>query len=387
VTSAPRILLVSPIPSHPADQGNSARIQSFGAALKARGIEVDFFYYGMEGMTKEQEATMTAFWSRFTFMRSLALAQPKDARHWGIDDWCPAELCERVAEQVRLHRYDAVVVNYVWMSRILEGVHGILKVIDTHDLFGDRATVAMEQGLEPRWFFTSIAEEARGYARADAVLAIQNHEEGLIRDRFAGTVMTVGHPIVPLFLQRVPRTGTTIPFGYLGSGNPFNVRCVMALDEELSRVGRPIPWALAGTISRRNLTLSSNPARMGVVDSVAGFYDKVECILNPMLGGTGLKIKTIEALSFGKPIIGTPDAFEGLDPRYPLHCLETLGDFAAALAQWLDDPLLRAELAVESRRLCLRYMETVERQYDDLADLLVGGRKRGAAAPELALSA
>jgi glycosyltransferase involved in cell wall biosynthesis len=387
VTHAPRILLVSPIPSHPADQGNSARIQSFGAALMARGIEVDFFYYGMEGMTKEQEAVMTAFWSRFTFMRSLANAQPADARHWGIDDWCPTELCERVAAQARMRRYDAIVVNYVWMSRILDGIDGILKVIDTHDLFGDRATVAMEQGLEPRWFFTSVAEEARGYARADAVLAIQNHEEGLIRDRFAGSVMTVGHPIVPLFLQRIPRTGTTVPFGYLGSGNPFNVRCVLALDAELARTGRLIPWALAGTISRRNLTLSSNPARMGVVDSVAGFYDKVECILNPMLGGTGLKIKTIEALSFGKPIIGTPDAFEGLDPRYDLHRLETLSDFASALGQWLDEPSLRAELALESRRLCLRYMETVERQYDQLAEILVGGTRLGSASQPLALSA
>ena len=56
----------------------------------------------------------------------------------------------------RRGRHDAVLVHYVWMSRVLEGIGGgALRVLDTHDLFGDRHLAAREQGLDPSWFFTT----------------------------------------------------------------------------------------------------------------------------------------------------------------------------------------------------------------------------------------
>ena len=47
---APRLLIVSPIASHPADQGNAARILALGAALTARGVACEFLYFATEGL-------------------------------------------------------------------------------------------------------------------------------------------------------------------------------------------------------------------------------------------------------------------------------------------------------------------------------------------------
>jgi Glycosyl transferases group 1 len=66
-----------------------------------------------------------------------------------------------------------------------------------------------------------------------------------------------------------------------------------------------LSWLIAGTILRRGLPLVSRPFRLGVVERLEYFYAMVDCIVNPMIGGTGLKIKTIEALGYGRPIIGT----------------------------------------------------------------------------------
>jgi hypothetical protein len=44
-----RVLLVSPIPTHPQNQGNSMRI--IGRMLQAAGITVHFLYYQLEGLT------------------------------------------------------------------------------------------------------------------------------------------------------------------------------------------------------------------------------------------------------------------------------------------------------------------------------------------------
>ena len=57
----PRVLIVSPIASHPADQGNAARIQAMGRELMARGAVCEFVHYATEGCAPEQEAAMSAF--------------------------------------------------------------------------------------------------------------------------------------------------------------------------------------------------------------------------------------------------------------------------------------------------------------------------------------
>jgi Glycosyl transferases group 1 len=343
-----------------------------GRELMRRGIAADFFYYGMEGLTQDQASAMRAFWNRFKFMKSLPHGQPSLPSAWGLDDWCPDELCRQVEAAVTLKRYDAVIVNYVWMSRVLEGLRGPLKIIDTHDLFGERQRVAEETGIEPRWFFTTAEEENRGFARADIVIGIQSDETRAIRDRFDGLSMTVGHPVEPRFLNRKPSTPPFFTFGYLGSANPFNVASIQALDAALGGISLP-PWALAGSICKRRLTLRSQPANFGHVNDLAEFYDSVECVLNPMLGGTGLKIKTIEALAFGARVIGTRDAFAGLDREHPFHSLGSVAEMAEAMRDYVEYPSLRSELLKETYRLFARYMADVARAYDRLADVIRSG--------------
>ncbi len=364
------VLIVSPIASHPADQGNAARIQAEAAELKRRGITPDFFYYGMEGLSQTQFEAMSRYWRRFFFLKSVALPTPALPHAWGLDDWCSDHLCEQVAAVVAKNRYDAIIVNYVWMSKILTRISGPLKIIDTHDLFGDRNKVAEEARLEPRWFFTTVAEEDRGFARADIVIGIQKNESAKIAARYKGSTITVGHPMDPHFLLRSGSPpAPSFMFGYIGSGNPFNLASIAALDRAIAARGG-MDWALAGTITKRRLDLVSHPYRMGMVDKLTEFYDHVECVLNPMMGGTGLKIKTIEALAYGCPIIGTVDAFEGIETRHPLHQLRSIEEVAEAMQRYQSSEALRREMQKESYRVFALYMAGVSSEYDQLAEII-----------------
>ncbi|MGV6875743.1 glycosyltransferase [Pseudochelatococcus sp. B33] len=366
-----RILVVSPVPSHPANQGNAARILAFGRELQLRGAVLDYLYYGMEGLTNDQRTAMSAFWHRFFFLASSPNKRPSYASRWGIDDWCPEELCNTVKDLVRTHRYDAVVVNYVWMSRVLVDLDIPCKVIDTHDLFSDRHKILEQNDLDPRWFFTSADEERKGFERADIVIGIQENESARIRAMQGSQVVTIGHVIAPHFLLGHHKEESFFLFGYLGSANPWNVRSVRELDAALAaETEDPLSWALAGTICRRDLHLKSGPYKMGLVDTLADFYRNVDCVINPMIGGTGLKIKTVEALSFGSPVIGTLDAFEGLPARHALHALATVEDMVEAMKDYRSIPALRTDLLRASRELYFHYMADVSRQYDHLAAML-----------------
>ncbi|MFC7539078.1 glycosyltransferase family 4 protein [Siccirubricoccus deserti] len=144
----------------------------------------------------------------------------------------------------------------------------------------------------------------------------------MLRTRTVKPVLTLGHMPPLEFLMRDAAAPPRHPFGYLGSANPWNAASVLALDAALREA--PLPWLIAGRIlGRQDLVLASRPARMADVPDPAQFYAAVDCVLNPMTGGTGLKIKTVEALAHGRPVLGTSAAFAGLPAEHPGHCAPT----------------------------------------------------------------
>src|SRR3712207_2539976 len=242
-----------------------SRIQAMGRELMARGVVCEFLHYATEGCAPAQEAATSAFWNGgFHLAPPQPVARAGMPGVWALDDWCPPFLADQVARLHRRGRHDAVLVHYVWMSRVLEGVEGALRVLDTHDLFGDRHLAAREQGLDPSWFFTTREEEARGLARADLVLAIQEAEAAALRERSAAPVLTFGHMPPLRFLVADDAAPPRAAFGYLGSANPWNVASVRALDAALAEAP-DLPWLLAGQVTRRDLRLRSRPVVLGPV--------------------------------------------------------------------------------------------------------------------------
>lgn len=361
-----RFLVVSPVPSHPQHQGNSARLYALTRALKARNVTLDLVYYGLEGLSDSQLATHRDFWNDFVFVKAVAHDRMSFPDVWGLDDWCPDILCDVVADRVRRNTYAAVIVNYVWMSRVFEAISGPVKILDTHDIFANRNRTALDSGLEPRWYFTSLAEENRGFDRADIVVAIQSNEQAEISTRTSSFVRTVGHYVVPEFLLESYNSLTPVAlFGYLGSGNPWNRRSIQALDAAIHKPDE-LKWALAGTICDTLGNLRSDPVRIGRVNSVMDFYYNIDCVVNPMVGGTGLKIKTVEAMSFGKAVLGTRSAFDGIPSPSEFHNIATLDDFVELMRQISGRQHLLRELEAVSRAGFLDYQVGVQSEIDGL---------------------
>jgi len=59
--------------------------------------------------------------------------------------------------------------------------------------------------------------------------------------------------------------------------------------------------------------LSDNIHIIGFAPDLRPYYDNAAVVVSPIFSGGGMKTKTAEALSFGKTIIGTAEAFEGYD--------------------------------------------------------------------------
>lgn len=66
---------------------------------------------------------------------------------------------------------------------------------------------------------------------------------------------------------------------------------------------------------------------LGQVDSLEKYYQNALAVIAPIFSGSGLKTKTVEALSFGKLVVGYQEAFEGIPINdYPGACVQVSDD-------------------------------------------------------------
>jgi glycosyltransferase involved in cell wall biosynthesis len=85
---------------------------------------------------------------------------------------------------------------------------------------------------------------------------------------------------------------------------------------------------------------------VGPVADLAPVYRAARCVFAPMISGTGISIKTIEALALGKPFIGTSMAYRGMPmdriAKFGLHPQDTPQAFADAIVNALADERMAA---------------------------------------------
>jgi glycosyltransferase involved in cell wall biosynthesis len=361
------ILVLAPMPGFPTSAGNRRRLMTTCDSLKRGGFSVDFAYFAHEDQIyrrfgqhppTDMAAMAKAFQRLFVIEPRAAIPLKTRARCFGIDDWCPDEVGDFVAWYFAAHpETRAILVNYVFLSRCLERVPaGVLRLIDTHDRFADRQQQYRPVRAEPNFFYTDRAGEAAGLDRADIVLAIQSEEARYFREITDREV----HLLPPRFLAQRPFAAPERlrRVGFIGHGNDPNLfsisRFAHAWVEDWVP-GRP-ELVIAGEICNSLGGLTRPGIRLdGYVARLEDFYDCVDLVVAPMLMGSGLKMKVAEALSFGKPVIGTTIGFEGFEPVIPEHRSERAEAVKAQALALADDPAGLAALTQACEGLFTRY--------------------------------
>ena len=73
------------------------------------------------------------------------------------------------------------------------------------------------------------------------------------------------------------------------------------------------------------------------VPDLSEIYQEADFVVSPIFEGSGMKVKTCEALMYGKTIIGTKEAFEGynLSQSVAIEC-NTANEFISAIQKYLN---------------------------------------------------
>ena len=280
-----------------------------------------------------------------------------------IDDWYNEGLDNIVSRLHKKNEYGVVLTEYVFMSRALMNVpDDVLKVIDTHDLFAGRHLKYKALGISDSFFSTTRPEEVKGFNRADLLIAIQDNERTAIENMTHVPAVTIGHKVA-LFKPKT-RIVNRNQILYLGAANTSNIDGITHfINEVFPLIAIKVPdvrLVLAGNICN-HVAKSSFIIKMGEVKKVEDAYNEADIVINPGRVGTGLKIKNIEALGYGVPLICTTHAAEGMDDaNNGFVVVDRDIDFAEASIRLLQDKDWYDELTIKAINFAKMYNDDID---------------------------
>jgi hypothetical protein len=346
-----KILIVSPVVSYPQASGNTTRISELCECLLKNGFDVHFCFYSSryfeshkkDNLMEEKWAgkfhqlisskptlkqralqklkKITSKWQRniitnfiLDFHFSDHVANKADAKNF-------KELTTKIKPNV-------VIVEYASLSELVTLLpQNIIKVVDTHDVFAYRNKRIRNEGGFSAWMSFFPWQENKMLKRFNTVLAIQYLEYNYFKNKLKNSQTDV--KLVDILEGSIPqeeqRNGV-FKIGFIGAKSRHNYDGLkIFLELHWKKIKQHIPEAslsIAGAIYSDLETYERLGVRMlGRVDSIEKFYNDVDVIINPTFAGSGLKIKSVEALRYGKLLITTPEGSVGLEEGIEKGCI------------------------------------------------------------------
>lgn len=150
-------------------------------------------------------------------------------------------------------------------------------------------------------------------------------------------------------------------------------------DARFAVVGRGVTASVADELSS-----SPGVSVIGEVPDVRAWLNRAHVVVCPMVSGTGIKNKLLEAMAAGVPSVATPLACQGMDDLTDSQVLIAQGaeSFADSVVRIFRDDQLAERLATEGRSHVLRFhtWESMTERFEDLY-ATIGSERLGARVP------
>lgn len=286
--------------------------------------------------------------------------------------WPSREMQAQVRRLIEREHWDAIVAIQTPVGRYaLQAAH-TPRIIDVDTAFSYQMWERYHSRSDPRTWLSwqkTRRYEARLFQQFDALTVVAAHEVEFLTTVLGcrGSVQVIANGVDcdinrPGMYPRVP--GRLIYNGALTYGANYDAMQFFLKDiYPAIRQARPdVTLAITGStknVHTADLALDSSVTLTGYVDDVRGLVGGSDVAVIPLRQGAGTRLKILEAMALGVPVVATSKGAEGLQVRHGEHLLiaDEPRDFAAQTLRVLNDATLRRALTAEARRL-------VEAQYN-----------------------
>lgn len=261
------------------------------------------------------------------------------------------------------NNYDFIIISYAYWASLIKdnkNTKNAKLIIDTHDFLTSQFQSQKNFNLGKY-----IQKEINILNLFDKTLVISNEEKYVFSQFCSNEVEIVTHSLPKNF--EFKQDNKKYDLVYVASNNDHNIKSakwffnnvypLLSKDIKICVVGR------IGAFCPDN----DNIEKIEYIQNLDLIYSVSKVAICPMLSGTGLKIKVIEAMSFGLPIVCNERGVDGLLNKTKNGCLVTneAKMFSLYIEKLLKDNLYYESISLESE-IYFSENHFVEAVYNDL---------------------
>ncbi len=280
----------------------------------------------------------------------------------------------------------ADVIDLQWMEYIrtvdlMKRINPRARVVGTfHDVMSqlfarkaDQATKVERLRWASRNIITSVRER-HVLDRLDRVVTLNEKDAELLEELGASGVTVLNPPLLATHFERRPQPTRVVVVGYYA--REVNVQGVSWMVRKVWPIVRQhVPHAellLVGSDPHEALgAFKSVPGvrAVGFVEDLDEIYESAAVVAVPLLMGSGVKFKTIEAVVRGIPVVSTSIGAEGVPDLAPEWICDDATGFASRILDIMRDPTSadnrarRGASAAQSRYGWDRFIDEVHTIY------------------------
>lgn len=240
---------------------------------------------------------------------------------------------------LKANTYDYVIISYVVCADLVSNkklLKNARTIIDTHDF-----TTAQFKGKRRFNLGPTFADEIKRLDLFDEVWAISPEEQYVFNQFCKSPVQLVTIMMDTPAFNPKPLDARKYDIIYVASDNLHNIR---AANWFFKNIYPLIPGVSICVIGKINDHISDKCKieRISFAQHLEPYYCDSKIAICPMLSGTGIKIKVVEALSFGLPVVCNFRGTDGLPNKTYNGCMvsDDPAGFAKNITSLLTDPSL-----------------------------------------------
>lgn len=250
-------------------------------------------------------------------------------------------IAKRIKSLMRDKQYDIIVISYSTWGAVIRELNqfNAYTIIDTHDFMTlqrmkEKSDFDIGSAFKEEMDILSLYHEIWTYSV----------EERYIYEQFTNRKVTL-LPVSTNNQHLRSSSNVDIDILYVASDNIHNTK---SMEWFVNFVLPLIPEYKIHLVGKICQKLPDHPQliKHGVVEDIGMFYINAKMTICPMLSGTGIKIKVLESLSHGLPVITNRRGVDGLVNKINNGCVVADNEiqFADSIKRLLEDSAFYLEL-------------------------------------------
>ncbi len=225
-------------------------------------------------------------------------------------------ILQRLRALVAANAYDVVYFDFSQTFAYAPLINHPCKLLMAHDVIYQR----YERRNKLLGWWTRISEH-RLLKAGTKIFTFSDKDCSLIRNHYNMESSSTSFFIQQEAIDAMPNPKEDYYVFYGNWNRPDNYESLgWFLDNVYDKIDRSVQFKVIGLrmpeAYKERIAALSNMEYLGFVDNPYQIIADAKALISPLHNGAGVKVKVIEALACGTPVIGTDIAFEGIDEKY-----------------------------------------------------------------------